>query len=161
MTKNIEEQIAQIHREFRSMMNGPISQSMREKGLRYKVIFGVELPRLAAFAETLPHTRELAQTLWKENIRESRVDPRNVRQADDRLRIDDERGADAGRAHILEHPDARHRGEHDDARQKADHEVGDRDDHAVDGDIRLFIDERAVGEHDRHGDGERIRGSRG
>ena len=73
MTKNIEEQIAQIHREFRSMMNGPISQSMREKGLRYKVIFGVELPRLAAFAETLPHTRELAQTLWKENIRESRI----------------------------------------------------------------------------------------
>ena len=32
MTKNIEEQIAQIHREFRSMMNGPISQSVREKG---------------------------------------------------------------------------------------------------------------------------------
>lgn len=73
MTKTTEEQIIQIHREFHSMMNGPVSQSMREKGLKYKVIFGVELPRLMAFAATLPHTRELAQALWKENIRESRI----------------------------------------------------------------------------------------
>ena len=73
MTKTTDEQIAQIHREFHSMMNGPVSQSMREKGLKYKVIFGVELPRLQEFAATLPHTRELSQALWKENIRESRI----------------------------------------------------------------------------------------
>lgn len=62
-----------IHRAFHGMMNGPVSQSMREKGLTYKVVFGVELPRLQAYATELPHTAELAQALWKEQIRESRL----------------------------------------------------------------------------------------
>lgn len=55
------------------MMNGPVSASMREKGLAYKVIFGVELPRLQVFSQQLPHTYELAAALWKENIRECRL----------------------------------------------------------------------------------------
>lgn len=54
-------------------MNGPVSQSMREKGLTYKVNFGVELPRLRQMAEAMPHTYELAAALWKENIRECRL----------------------------------------------------------------------------------------
>ena len=54
-------------------MNGPVSQSMREKGLAYKVNFGVELPRLREMAEEWPHNYELAAALWKENIRECRL----------------------------------------------------------------------------------------
>ena len=54
-------------------MNGPVSQSMREKGLTYKVNFGVELPRLREMAEEWPHNYELAAALWKENIRECRL----------------------------------------------------------------------------------------
>ncbi len=54
-------------------MNGPVSQSMREKGLTYKVNFGVELPRLREMAEELPHNHELAAALWKEDIRECRL----------------------------------------------------------------------------------------
>lgn len=68
-----QEQLLSIHRSFHAMMNGPLSTSMREKGLNYKVIFGVEQPRLQAYAATLPHTHELAQMLWNENIRESRL----------------------------------------------------------------------------------------
>ena len=40
------EQLREIKRALRGMMNGVVSASMREKGLTYKVNFGVELPRL-------------------------------------------------------------------------------------------------------------------
>ncbi len=63
----------EIKQSLRGMMNGIVSQSMRSKGLNYKVIFGVELPRLQEFSKELPHTHELAAALWKEDIRECRL----------------------------------------------------------------------------------------
>ena len=62
-----------IKRSLHGMMNGVASASMRQKGLQYKVNFGVELPRLQAWAAELPHTYELAAALWKEDIRECRL----------------------------------------------------------------------------------------
>lgn len=70
---NMHEQLRGIKQQLRTMMNGPVSQSMREKGLTYKLNFGVELPRLRELADGLPHTYELAAALWKEDIRESRL----------------------------------------------------------------------------------------
>ncbi len=70
---DLHEQQRLIKRALHAMMNGPVSASMREKGLTYKVNFGVELPRLQAYAQELPHTYELAATLWKEDIRECRL----------------------------------------------------------------------------------------
>lgn len=67
------EQVRDIKRALRGMMNGVVSASMREKGLTYKVNFGVELPRLQDWAKELPHTHELAQVLWQEDIRECRL----------------------------------------------------------------------------------------
>ena len=69
----LQEQLRSVKREFRLMMNGITSQSMREKGLTYRTNFGVELPRLKAFSEELPHTKELASALWKEQVRECRL----------------------------------------------------------------------------------------
>lgn len=69
----LAEQLRGVKQELHAMMNGPVSNSMRSMGLNYKVIFGVELPRLQQIAETLPHTAELAAALWKENIRECRL----------------------------------------------------------------------------------------
>ena len=69
----LHEQLRDIKARLRSAMNGPVSQSMREKGLTYKVNFGVELPRLREMADELPHTYELAAALWKEDIRECRL----------------------------------------------------------------------------------------
>lgn len=66
-------QLRAIKQHLRSVMNGPVSASMREKGLTYKVNFGVEIPRLTEWATTLPHTYELAAALWKEDIRECRI----------------------------------------------------------------------------------------
>ena len=67
------EQVRQIKREFHLMMNGVVSQSMREKGLHYRTNFGVELTRLQSFATELPHTAPLASALWKEQVRECRL----------------------------------------------------------------------------------------
>lgn len=77
-----------IKKELLSMMNGPLSQSLREKGVGHRVIFGVELPRLQSFSEEIEHSYTLALALWHENIRECRllatmVMPHNALTADE------------------------------------------------------------------------------
>lgn len=54
-------------------MNGMISQSMREKGMEYKLNFGIEYPRIKEIAAGYEPDHELAQALWKENIRECKI----------------------------------------------------------------------------------------
>lgn len=69
----LQEQLKEIKTQFRLAMNGVVSQSMREKGLNYKMNFGVELPRLKEIASRYEKNHDLAQALWKENIRESKI----------------------------------------------------------------------------------------
>ena len=54
-------------------MNGPVSQSLRERGLNYRVIFGVEWTRLVELAAQYSKDHALAAALWKEDIRECRL----------------------------------------------------------------------------------------
>lgn len=54
-------------------MNGPLAQSLRDKGLNYRIIFGVEWPRLLTIAQEIGKDHQLAQDLWKEDIRECRL----------------------------------------------------------------------------------------
>lgn len=70
---DIHETIKEIKGEFRLFMNGIASQSMREKGLDYKLNFGIELPRLKEIATHYEKNHEVAQSLWKENIRECKI----------------------------------------------------------------------------------------
>ena len=73
---DIAETLRSIKQELRTMMNGPVSQSMRQHGLGYRVIFGVEQPRLQAFAEGLLATMTMPPdefdsdlgTLWAESL---------------------------------------------------------------------------------------------
>lgn len=69
---------------FRLSMNGVASQFMRQHGLNYRVNFGVELPRIETIvAERLAlleaekatpcERRALAQSLWNEDVRESKI----------------------------------------------------------------------------------------
>lgn len=62
-----------IKAELRLYMNGVMAQSLRERGLKYRLIFGVELPRLKEIAAGYPKSHDLAQSLWKEDIRECRI----------------------------------------------------------------------------------------
>lgn len=70
---DIKEQLKDIKTQLRLSMNGVVSHSMREKGLNYKLNFGVELPRIKVIAGMYEKNHELAQTLWKENIRECKI----------------------------------------------------------------------------------------
>lgn len=69
----IHETIKDIKGKFRLFMNGVISQSMRDKGMDYKLIFGIEVPRLKEIAAQYEKNHEVAQALWKENIRECQI----------------------------------------------------------------------------------------
>lgn len=70
---DLKEQLREIKTQLRLSMNGAVSQSMREKGLVYKLNFGVELPRIKAIAATFRKNHDLAQALWKEDIRECKI----------------------------------------------------------------------------------------
>jgi 3-methyladenine DNA glycosylase AlkD len=72
-TNELHEQIRQIKEQFRLSMNGPVSASMREKGVAYKVNFGVEIPRIRAIAQPYGLNHALAQALWKEDVRECKL----------------------------------------------------------------------------------------
>ncbi|MBQ9560420.1 MAG: DNA alkylation repair protein [Bacteroidaceae bacterium] len=65
--------LREIKKELRANMNGVASQKMREGGLAYHVNFGVELPRLRQIADEFMPSHEVAQQLWHENVRESKI----------------------------------------------------------------------------------------
>ena len=69
----MHETIREIKGKLRLFMNGVLSQSLREKGLKYRLIFGVELPRLKEIAAGYEQNHELAQALWKEDLRECKI----------------------------------------------------------------------------------------
>lgn len=75
MTQNeqLHEQLKAIKTQLRLLMNGAVSQSMREKGLVYRLNFGVELPRIKEIAAGYEKNHSLAQALWKEDIRECKI----------------------------------------------------------------------------------------
>ena len=79
MTTN--DSIKVIKQSFRQMMDGSISQSMRDKGVDYKLNWGATLQRLREMAKEITDNQELiadgqyelAIALWKENIRECKI----------------------------------------------------------------------------------------
>ncbi len=66
------DKILDIKKELRANMNGIASSAMRQSA-DYRVNFGVELPRLFSIASEIEPSHELAQQLWKENVRECRI----------------------------------------------------------------------------------------
>ena len=69
----IEDQIKEIKQSFRQMMDGSISQSMRNKGVNYHLNWGATLPRLRAKADEIGKNYDLAIALCKENVRECKI----------------------------------------------------------------------------------------
>ena len=69
----IQEQVKEIKQSFRQLMDGATSQSMRDKGLQYKLNWGASIPMLREKAEELGQNYDLAIALWKENVRECKI----------------------------------------------------------------------------------------
>lgn len=69
----MNETLRDIRIQLRLNMNGVISSSMREKGMNYRLIFGVPLPEIKLIATRYRQDAELAQALWNEDIREFKI----------------------------------------------------------------------------------------
>ncbi len=72
-SNNTDESIRLIKADLRTAMNGIASRTIRESGMGYKLVFGVELPRLRDIAKDYTPDRHLSQALWQEDIRESKM----------------------------------------------------------------------------------------
>ncbi len=71
--ENVNERVKAIKQSFRQMMDGVVAQSMRDKGLQYKLNWGATLPRLRDKAEEIGKDYDLAIALWKEDVRECKI----------------------------------------------------------------------------------------
>lgn len=67
------DKLQEIKRGFRLMMNGAASRSMREKGVEYRLNWGVSLIDLRTVAERYGKDYALSAALWKEDIRECKI----------------------------------------------------------------------------------------
>ena len=65
--------VKEIKQSFRLQMNGVASKSMRDKGLEYKINWGLTLPQLKQIATKNGKDKEHALELWKEDIRECKI----------------------------------------------------------------------------------------
>lgn len=70
---HVDETVRQIKRSFRLYMNGDASRSMREKGLEYKLNWGISLVQLKQMAKDYGKNIELAKRLFGEEVRECRI----------------------------------------------------------------------------------------
>ena len=73
MNEETHQKLMKIKRSFRLLMSGPTSQSMTQKGLGYKINWGVPFIELKKMALEYGKDYELAIELWKEDIRECNI----------------------------------------------------------------------------------------
>ena len=73
MSPTTVDKLREIKRSFRLLMNGVTSQSMRDKGVNYKLNWGVAYTDLKTMAAEYGKDYSLAIELWKENIRECKI----------------------------------------------------------------------------------------
>lgn len=65
--------LRKIRTDLRLSMNGVVSTSMREKGMDYRVNFGVDIPKLRIISQKYKSDVALAEMLWDENTRELKI----------------------------------------------------------------------------------------
>ena len=81
---NIEKQFQQLQNEIKLRKNGPVSDSMKEKGIKYAFNWGVSIMDLKEIARKYPANHLLALKLWNKQWRESMIlatmldDPKQV-----------------------------------------------------------------------------------
>lgn len=65
--------IKDIRTDLRLAMNGVVSSSMRDKGVDYKMNFGVDVPRIKGIALKYKENADLAEKLWVLDVREMKI----------------------------------------------------------------------------------------
>ena len=79
----MEELVKKIRSDLRLAMNGVISTSMRDKGMDYRMNFGVDLPKLREMAKRYVPDGALAAVLWHTETRELKILATMLRPAAD------------------------------------------------------------------------------
>lgn len=70
---SIDDDVKKIKRSFRLFMNGVASSSMRDKGLEYKINWGIPVTRLRDMAAQYAPSVALAERLWESDVRECKI----------------------------------------------------------------------------------------
>ena len=73
MNKEIQERVKEIKQSFRQLMDGKTAQSMRDKGVEYKLNWGASILMLREKAEKIGKDYDLAIELWKADVRECKI----------------------------------------------------------------------------------------
>ena len=73
MNEDTHSKLMAIKQSFRLFMDGTTSRSMAQKGIGYKINWGVPFHELRKMATPYAPNYELAIELWKENIRECKI----------------------------------------------------------------------------------------
>lgn len=71
--EKVEATVRTIKQSFRLLMNGVTAQSMRDKGVQYKLNWGASLLHLREMAAEYEKDYDLAIALWKKPIRECKI----------------------------------------------------------------------------------------
>ena len=73
MNEQLQERVKDIKQSFRLLMDGKTAQSMRDKGVEYKLNWGASIPMLKEKAEEIGKDYHLAIELWKADVRECKI----------------------------------------------------------------------------------------
>lgn len=66
--------LQEIKHEFFAYRNGVVADTLRRSGMNYRMIFGCDVPSIAAIARRIGYDDVLAEQLWSEaDVRESRL----------------------------------------------------------------------------------------
>lgn len=65
--------LSDIHAQFRRLRCGAVAESLQAQGIRYRLAWGVESYRLKEIAQRYRPDASLAERLWNEETRESRM----------------------------------------------------------------------------------------
>ncbi len=68
-----KERVKEIKQSLRQLMDGQTAQSMRDKGVDYKLNWGASIPTLREKAEEIGKDYDLAIELWKADVRECKI----------------------------------------------------------------------------------------
>ena len=82
MNEQLQQRIREIKQSFRQLMDGKTAQSMRDKGVEYKLNWGASIPMLRDMAAEIGKDYELAIELWKADVRECKILATMVMPAD-------------------------------------------------------------------------------
>lgn len=73
VSSSVDDDVKKLKRSFRLFMNGVASSSMRDKGLEYKINWGIPVTRLRDMAAQYAPSVALAERLWESDVRECKI----------------------------------------------------------------------------------------